>query len=252
MSPDHQIQPKLITESIGSEYENFVFKELKKGAFTGNLLHYIFERIDFKNDEKWEQIVKSALKRLGTIDDAEFSSKLVDMLREVMHVSLFDGEKTFTLSQIGSSNKMTEMEFDFLLHPFNSQKLAALSSEGTVFSVKPSDELEGIMNGKVDLIFRFEEKFYILDWKSNHLGNDLNCYGEVGLAAAMEENNYHLQYHIYTDALDRYLKLRLPGYDYDLHFGGVFYLFLRGIRKKASSGIFFRKPDKNLIRQFPW
>lgn len=240
-----------VLEVKGVEYDHFIFKELKKGAFTGNLLHYLFERIDFRNSEKWEKIITNALKRLGSSDHPSMVKGFLEMLHHAMHVRLSDGVHDFSLAEIGAASKITEMEFDFVVKPFDTKKIAALSSD-IHFAVKPYDELEGIMNGKVDLIFKYGNKYYILDWKSNHLGYDLKSYDKENLLQAMDENNYHLQYHIYTDALDRYLKLRLPGYDYEQHFGGVFYLFLRGVRQNAQSGVFFRKPDKNLIGQFPW
>jgi exodeoxyribonuclease V beta subunit len=57
----------------------------------------------------------------------------------------------------------------------------------------------------------------------------------------MCESRYGLQYAIYTVALHRYLKIRLADYDYQRHFGGVYYLFLRGIEDDATDcrGIFY-------------
>jgi exodeoxyribonuclease V beta subunit len=56
---------------------------------------------------------------------------------------------------------------------------------------------------------------------------------------------------IYTVALHRYLKKRLPGYAYEKHFGGVYYFFLRGVNSEAgrSNGIFFARPSEKLIEQ---
>ena len=105
------------------------------------------------------------------------------------------------------------------------------------------------MNGKIDLFFEQDGKYYILDWKSNFLGNDLLYYDTTHLKAAMYDNNYHLQYLIYTVALSKYLKLRKSDFDYNRDFGGVIYLFLRGIRSTAQSGIFITKPEADLIQQ---
>ena len=65
----------------------------------------------------------------------------------------------------------------------------------------------------------------------------------------MAENNYHLQYHIYTVAVCKYLSLHVPDFCYETHFGGVIYLFVRGIRKGETTGIFFHQPEKNTIDQ---
>ena len=65
----------------------------------------------------------------------------------------------------------------------------------------------------------------------------------------MDENNYHLQYHIYTSAACKYLKMRKPDFNYETEFGGVFYLFLRGIRNDGNDGLFFLKPEVGIIDQ---
>ena len=64
---------------------------------------------------------------------------------------------------------------------------------------------------------------------------------------SMTENNYHLQYHIYTLALRRYLATRVPDFDYDRDFGGCIYLFVRGMRAGSDTGIFFHKPERALL-----
>ena len=79
--------------------------------------------------------------------------------------------------------------------------------------------------------------------KSNWLGPQVEDYGPTALEHAMAEQFYTLQYHLYTVALHRYLKLRLPGYDYEQHFGGVRYLFLRGLDPaRPKMGVFSDRP----------
>jgi exodeoxyribonuclease V beta subunit len=106
-----------------------------------------------------------------------------------------------------------------------------------------------MMNGFIDLFFEYKGKYYILDWKSNHLGSELTAYDNEGTSQAMKDNNYHLQYLIYTVALKRFLKNRITDFDYKQHFGGVFYLFLRGVRAKETSGVFYSLPDEELINK---
>ena len=105
------------------------------------------------------------------------------------------------------------------------------------------------MKGYIDLVFRHAGRFYLVDWKSNHLGNRLEDYDAQALAAAMGEDLYVLQYHLYAVALHETLKGRMAGYDYDRHFGGVFYVFLRGVDPAggAGSGIFRDRPARELI-----
>ena len=106
-----------------------------------------------------------------------------------------------------------------------------------------------MMKGFIDLIFMHNGKFYIVDYKTNHLGNHSKDYDDTNLNTAMLDNYYDVQYLIYSVALTRYLKFRMPNYNYDEHFGGVFYLFVRGMTDIGSDGIYFRKPTEKQIEQ---
>ena len=49
---------------------------------------------------------------------------------------------------------------------------------------------------------------------------------------------------IYTLVLHRYLQTRLPDYDYESHFGGVRYLFVRGMQpEQPMSGVYQDRPE---------
>ena len=103
------------------------------------------------------------------------------------------------------------------------------------------------MHGFIDLLFEYNGKFYILDWKSNHLGYTLDNYTTDKLEEAMTENNYHLQYIVYTIAVKRFLENKIKDFDYNKHFGGAYYLFLRGLRDSKNTGVYYNKPKKELI-----
>jgi exodeoxyribonuclease V beta subunit len=109
--------------------------------------------------------------------------------------------------------------------------------------------LAGYLKGFVDLIFEHAGRWYVVDYKSNHLGSTPQHYEPQRLALVMAEHHYFLQYHLYVVALHRYLSVRLPDYDYDRHFGGVYYLFLRGMSPahRRGSGIFSDRPSRALI-----
>ena len=92
------------------------------------------------------------------------------------------------------------------------------------------------MKGFIDLVFCYQDRYYILDWKTNYLGNHPHDYASVLLKANVESHFFNLQYTIYTVALHKYLRLRLPGYDFNRHFGGVYYFFLRGIQSTSEEG----------------
>jgi exodeoxyribonuclease V beta subunit len=103
--------------------------------------------------------------------------------------------------------------------------------------------------GFIDMVFCHDGRYYIIDWKSNHLGNTLENYSPQNLARDMERKLYPLQYLLYTVAVNRYLQRRVPGYRYESNFGGVFYLYLRGVDPaRPGNGIYFDKPEAGLVR----
>ena len=102
---------------------------------------------------------------------------------------------------------------------------------------------QGLLNGLIDLFFEYKGKYYILDWKSNYLGDHLSYYeGEDNMREAMNSGNYHLQYFIYSLAAKKYLEARLKDFNYERDFGGAIYVYLRGARKGKASGIYTNKP----------
>jgi exodeoxyribonuclease V beta subunit len=105
------------------------------------------------------------------------------------------------------------------------------------------------MRGFIDLVFEHQGAYYILDYKSNYLGPTVEHYDQSAMARSITEHQYDLQYLIYCLALHRYLGLRLPDYNYPQHFGGVYYLFLRGMGQGADAGrgVFYDKPPQVLV-----
>jgi exodeoxyribonuclease V beta subunit len=113
------------------------------------------------------------------------------------------------------------------------------------------DPVKGFLRGFMDLVFIHDGKYYLIDWKSNHLGNSVQDYGQNALLKSMIRDNYILQYHLYCVALHQYLRHRQEGYSYAEHFGGVFYVYLRGVdsSKGPEYGIFRARPDEeNLVK----
>jgi exodeoxyribonuclease V beta subunit len=116
-----------------------------------------------------------------------------------------------------------------------------------IIKSKNMGEVMGMMNGLMDMFFEHNGKYYILDWKSNFLGDSLDNYNPTELNEAMNESNYHLQYMLYTLAAKKFLNSRLPDFNYEQHFGGVIYVFLRGVRKGKPNGIYAKKPSSDEI-----
>jgi exodeoxyribonuclease V beta subunit len=109
--------------------------------------------------------------------------------------------------------------------------------------------LSGYLKGFVDLVFEHRGRWYLVDYKSNLLGPRVEDYEVSRLLEPMVEHDYFLQYHLYVVALHRYLQARLPGYDYDRHFGCVYYLFVRGMSPDyaAGCGVFRDRPKRGLV-----
>ena len=105
-----------------------------------------------------------------------------------------------------------------------------------------------MLNGFIFVVFRLQGRYYLLDYKSNWLGEDSSAYTQQAMDSAMQAHRYDLQYQLYTLALHRYLRHRITDYDYERHFGGVIYLFLRGVdSEEPQQGIYATRPDGELI-----
>ncbi len=231
------------------EYDQFVFQQLAKGERTGNLLHYIFENIHYTQQDKWDHVIGNAIRRFDPGQLHMYEQPLRELVTHILGAHLEIGSTQFTLGDVAYQKRIHEFEFDLPVALFSSHALADLADDQIQLSVKRAGDLEGIMNGKLDLFFEHDGLYYILDWKSNYLGDRLEDYTGTNLLEAMNEGNYHLQYLIYTLALKKYLESRLEHFDYEQHFGGVIYMFVRGTRKGETTGIFTCKPTLEKINK---
>ncbi|RTR06889.1 exodeoxyribonuclease V subunit beta [Halomonas nitroreducens] len=148
------------------------------------------------------------------------------------------------------SGYRVELEFWFAAHKVKTSELDALVSAHTLDNLpRPAlepDTLNGMLKGFIDLVVEHEGRFYVLDWKSNHLGANDAAYTEAAMAEAVLEKRYDVQYCLYLLALHRLLQARLPDYDIDRHLGGALYVFLRGTRA-PSRGVHAERPPNELI-----
>lgn len=248
LNPEHgPVTPKIsLDEDLQTELDRFVFKELPRGAHIGNLLHLIFEKIDFSDEKYWPSTIDKAVRAHIPSAGEKWISLLTELIRQIIHAKITAGDISFSMCQITKAQRLTELEFDLPLTLFNTSDFMQLPS-AVPLRMRAISELEGILNGKIDLFFEHKGRYYLLDWKSNFLGSSLTDYTDEKLLQSMEEHNYFLQYHLYTLSLYRYLKQRLKGFDYDRDFGGVAYVYMRGVRAGSSNGIYFHKPELQLI-----
>lgn len=243
--------PRERSRDFEKEYDEFVFNKLRFGAATGNLLHQIFEDVDFAREDTWTDTIERTLKSYLPNAQESFALLLRQMLEHVLKVPVTLGYDTFSLQDVPFYKRIAELEFDFPVAGLQTPLFTALGGEGKTIQARSFEgkPLEGIMNGKIDLFFEHAGRFYVLDWKSNYLGFTPEDYNKDMLLQAMNENNYHLQYLLYTVAVKKYLQSRIPDFDYEKQFGGVVYLFLRGVRNDAGTGVYTAKPSLKKIER---
>ncbi|UJF18926.1 exodeoxyribonuclease V subunit beta [Vibrio sp. SS-MA-C1-2] len=220
-----------------------------KGAKPGTFLHSLFEEIEFTDSEHHQDIIANLMERDNI--DPKWLPILVQLVSDTLAKSL-DGE-ALTLSSIGKKQRLTEMEFVFPISQLSSSMLNKVIAEHDPLS-RGAGELKfhlvsGMLKGFIDLIFEYQGRYYILDWKSNWLGEEKADYSQQAMRAAMSDHRYDFQYQIYALALHRFLQQRIKNYDYQQHFGGVYYLFLRGIEQQSDNGIFYTKPSFELLEK---
>ena len=181
---------------------------------------------------------------------------MFQMLTKVMHSPL-NGSGSLHLSKVPKSRRISEMEFYYPISGLRSTEFFELLADHEFGSDKGGgllrpiefSTLPGFMNGYIDLVFEIEDRFWIVDYKSHHLGNSIEDYRTSILETVMARERYALQYLIYTLAVHRFLKQKLDNYEYDRHFGGVYYLFVRGMDPRfKDNGVFFDRPSLSLIQ----
>ena len=263
MKPEPEEESPVKSPSDSAQLDFYGFPG---GTRSGILLHEILEKIDYRgnNSALTQEIIEKTLGRYGY--DLKWLTVLQDMSEKVTTAPfpLFNGgHDHLTLSRIRPEDRRNEVEFYFPLKPISSNGLADLFHKGAAMPESALSEgprlrclerlqfspLEGYLKGFIDLIFRYNGRFYLLDWKSNYLGNRPQNYSRDRLWKVMDEGFYFIQYHLYALVLHRYLALRIPKYDYDEHFGGIYYCFLRGMapENEGKSGIFCDRPPLEML-----
>jgi exodeoxyribonuclease V beta subunit len=213
------------------------------GERFGNTLHHALEHTDFA---AWrdhdgdapppgqERALQQALASQG-YREADWSDgirELVPLIAATLNAALPTraGEADVRLCELPSAQRVAELEFHFVLDDAGTGALLALlhahgiARDRREFGVWP--RLSGLMTGKIDLTYRVGGRAYVVDYKSNFLPG----YDDTLLQQAMAAHEYDLQALLYAVAVQRWLQLRLgAAYDFDMHFGGVRYLFCRGL-----------------------
>ncbi|KAF5033526.1 RecBCD enzyme subunit RecB [anaerobic digester metagenome] len=250
---EHGARPGLDEiDASGTASDEWSMANFPRGAAAGSCLHRVFERIDFADESTVPATVTEALAAYGF--DPGWHHTVQDMVTRVLRADLGEG---LQLRGIEQKDKLVELEFLFPLRPVTRETLATVYRDAA--ELLPPDLPErmgnlrfeprrGFMTGFMDLVVRSGEKFYLLDWKSNWLGPTPGHYTAEALHEAMAGSHYFLQYHLYCLALKRHLALRNPKFNYAEHFGGVRYVFLRGVDpQRPGQGVHEDRPDPRFL-----
>ena len=238
--------------------DNSIFS-FPKGTRAGIFFHDILEHHDYaaENPADLERLVAAKLQQYGF--DQKWQPAVCRILRNVLSIALRPDRPQLKLSSVRMKHRLNEMEFYFPLNTLSSRNLAnAFRTHGrnemlTDFSTQIEKlnlaPTRGFMKGYIDLVFQHEQRFYLVDWKSNYLGPSCDSYDLPSLHQTMKTEYYTLQYHLYTLALHQHLRRRKSDYRYEKDLGGIFYIFIRGVSpdRGPEYGIFFDLPEFGCI-----
>ena len=223
------------------------YSELPAGAHTGNVIHDLLEHIPFnflaENNDISQQRDKSCL-RYGV--KTTLPEQIDLLLDHTVNTQLSISNNSFSLKQLEQASCLKEMPFYLSMKALDVRQINRILKDCPSFQPLSEKSMRGFLTGFIDLICQHNGVFYLIDYKSNRLEN----YDNKSLTLAMKQHNYGLQYWIYSVVLHQYLKNRIPDYNYEQHFGGVMYLFVRGMNKKMSnSAVYQTKPELSQLEK---
>ncbi len=242
------------------EEGEIVLSGFPRGAKAGNFFHEVFEVLDFQKANPL--LIEEKLAAYGY--EATWRETVAKSIRDVLHTPLLENE-ALRLRDLAPTDRLNELEFCLPVSTSAGSERLTNRRLARVFGEHPSalvpssyaDDVarlkflpvQGYLKGFIDLVFRYQGRWFVVDYKTNHLGDDVRAYSGDRLPAAMARGHYYLQYHLYSLALHRYLCRRCPGYDYDRNFGGALYLFLKGMSPESAqnSGVFHERPPRARI-----
>lgn len=274
-------------DSDDSKDKDLINFNFAKGSTAGSFLHKLMEIVLAKDDvdkadkDSLYNFVNSQLKydfyhlvsKPGDDEDTKnekivaLSQWLYDILNANLLPKAKDGNQV-KLSNLKALDCARELDYflpckDFKVRVLNGICHDFYESEVKAFELTSIPELpdlkksnfKGFMNGSLDLVSKFVTetgpKFYMIDYKSNYLGNSYSRYTQQKILKSIFESRYDVQILFYSLALYRFLKTSLPNFSYENDFGGVMYLYLRGMNSfdARSSGQFYVKPSEALIER---
>jgi exodeoxyribonuclease V beta subunit len=244
-----------------------------KGNLLGNLLHKLLELVDFRRGVQDRPYLREMVEHLlggsGLLapSDPSFAST-VDKLTASAQIWLQQPLRShvgppFCLSDLNPATQLSEVRFSFaasigsktfpqleaeFAREFGAAAQPDLAKLGLAWN--RANELDGLVTGSVDFVFAHDGRYYVVDWKSNFLGENSVDYLPERISRSIAKERYHLQFSLYTVALDAHLSRCLgKDWNYERDFGGVYYLYLRGFgtHPEDKHGAFFHRPSADFV-----
>ena len=254
--------------------------DLPGGTGFGTLVHAVLEHTDPQAADLAAELDTRCREQLQRFPTAIAADALSGALRQVLTTPLGPLADGLTLRDIAVADRLTELEFELPLAggdlPEAQVQLADLAP--LLRAHLPADDplrgyadrlaapglaqqsLRGYLTGSLDAVLRLPgPRYLVADYKTNHLGDLEHVltawhYRPEALRQAMSHSHYPLQAILYAVALHRFLRWRQPGYDPDLHIGGVLYLYVRGMTGPGNPqvdgqpcGVFGWRPPGTLV-----
>ena len=234
-----------------NDYDRFIFEELPKSAKTGNFIHTLLEKIDLKNPEDKTEVIK----QIGLIGKSEYPyiynpSHLHFYYQLIKNVSnaVINELNGLKIKDILFYEK--EIQFYYKINVSKDKLNKFFKKIGLTNDISIEYNIDGWVNGIIDMLFKEKGKYYILDWKTNFLGKSLEDYTTGRIEENIFKHSYNVQFFIYAIGLKRLLE-RI-GEDFYKSFGGVIYAYIRGMRENSDLGFYvlksediYPKSDKN-------
>ena len=250
---------------------------LPAGATFGSLVHAVLETADPGVADFAAELEDQVRRQLRWWSVDVTAAELATALVPMNETSLGPLAGGLTLRQIGLRDRLRELDFEI--------PLAGGDVRGAVPNVSVSDvgellrahlpaddpvgpcadrltsaalgnqSLRGYLTGSIDAVLRLpDDRFLVVDYKTNYLGETAADYGPARLAEAMLHSDYPLQALLYIVVLHRFLRWRVSDYDPARHLGGVLYLFVRGmcgvdtpVVDGRPCGVFSWQPPAELV-----
>ncbi|MCQ4164324.1 UvrD-helicase domain-containing protein [Tahibacter harae] len=221
-----------------------------RGPEFGNAVHAVFERRRPGQPlaDQLELVERSLREQAAKPAGEGGAAAIAALVQRCIDLPLVGGA---SLASLAPAQLRAEMGFQFVLDNVSPRALREACQRHGAGALLPEHlpptALQGLMSGKIDLVFEHDGRFHVLDYKTNYLGDALHDYAPQRLEAAMQEHHYGFQALLYTVAVERYLRQRLPGYRRAQHLGEAIYLFVRASGLDAASGIWRHRFDGALL-----